>query len=428
MRALGTNWQPWHWAILLGLGVRIVWVALLGGTPILDAQSYFEGAQQLASHFEYTYHGEATAYWPVGYPAALAACLLVLGSKVSSAWVLNLIAGVGSLFCLHRVASRLGFSARVATCAVWLAAFDPIYIAYSSLAVSETWFVFLMLLGTLLALEPAAARARLVLSGAVFGWAALTRPQGLLLPWLVAIAAPPAAGARVGGRLLPMALGLALVLAPWCIRNAVELRGFVPLSTNSGINLFIGNNPHAIGRYRLDDEVMAPLQRFMPDRFMGGPKEVAFDRLTQRLAFQHIGTHPLETLAQWPSKLLFTYLPDLTALGWNTQPESALRLRVLGMMSLPIAIHHIALLVLAAIGFTRARKALRARAASEHDAQGATDPPHTRALRVPLAIVGAFTLVSLVYFGMPRFHVPMLPWFELLAAIVIARGDPFEVS
>jgi hypothetical protein len=65
---------------------------------------------------------------------------------------------------------------------------------------------------------------------------------------------------------------------------------------------------------------------------------------------------------------------------------------------------------------------LRARAPGEHACDAAEGSPPTQALGLPLAIVAAFTVVSLVYFGMPRFHVPMLPWLELLAAVAIARG------
>lgn len=163
--------------MLLGAALRAGWIGLLAGDPVFDAKTYLELAKQLASACEYSHEGQATAYWPVGYPAALGAFFLVVGVKLSSAWLLNLAAGVGSLFCLHRIATSLGLSRRVADCAVFLAAINPVYITYASLAVTETYFVFLVLLGTVLSVGSKVSSRRLVLGGALFGCAALTRPQ-----------------------------------------------------------------------------------------------------------------------------------------------------------------------------------------------------------------------------------------------------------
>jgi len=48
---------------------------------------------------------------------------------------------------------------------------------------------------------------------------------------------------------LVFALGIAMVVMPITIRNYVVGRDFVPLTSNAGLNLFIGNNPRSTGAY-----------------------------------------------------------------------------------------------------------------------------------------------------------------------------------
>ena len=89
--------------------------------------------------------------------------------------------------------------------------------------------------------QDAAHRAR---SG---GLASLTRPTALTLPLLVALWAWHPLGLTVGGRerarqLGVLLLGLALVIGPWTIRNALVLHAFVPVTTGGGGALMVANN------------------------------------------------------------------------------------------------------------------------------------------------------------------------------------------
>ena len=103
---------------------------------------------------------------------------------------------------------------------------------------------------TRFALVPGARRAFLV--GVCAGLASLVRPNGLvaagglLLGWLPH---------RLGGwklelpRLAALALGTALVLAPWALRNAVLFHAFIPVSTGTGEYIYMGSTPETDGRW-----------------------------------------------------------------------------------------------------------------------------------------------------------------------------------
>src|SRR5207302_946815 len=82
------------------------------------------------------------------------------------------------------------------------------------------------------------------------GLSALTAPQlivfvrvALLCDLLVCKANRPQvlrAGVTIAGI-------SAVMIAPWVVRNFLALGGFVPLRSNLGLELFIGNNPDADG-------------------------------------------------------------------------------------------------------------------------------------------------------------------------------------
>ena len=125
-----------------------------------------------------------------------------------------------------------------------------------------------VLLALLLALagrnltRPRAGNAALM--GAALGLLALTRENLIVLAPLLVIAGrgsiPSAARSAGGGRPrrsklddhpgLLLALGFLLAVAPASARNLVLSRGPSPSRHQLGVNLFIGNNPHADGLYR----------------------------------------------------------------------------------------------------------------------------------------------------------------------------------
>ena len=55
-------------------------------------------------------------------------------------------------------------------------------------------------------------------------------------------------------RACALAFGILLVMVPWTVRNAKCFGEFIPLTTNGGINLYIGNNALATTTATLPDK------------------------------------------------------------------------------------------------------------------------------------------------------------------------------
>ena len=96
------------------------------------------------------------------------------------------------------------------------------------------------------------ARPRTVfLCGLLLAFAALIRPTVLLAAaaiWVQFViitlrAGKPSVTKQTLKSPLLLALGIALGLAPWLARNAIQFRAFIPATTHGGYTLALGNNP-----------------------------------------------------------------------------------------------------------------------------------------------------------------------------------------
>ena len=95
-----------------------------------------------------------------------------------------------------------------------------------------------------------------------------------------------------------LVMGILLVLTPWTIRNHRYYGEFIPLTTNAGINLYIGNNPEATNRYHLPDESARPPYRHHESR----------KYLTHTL--RYMAENKLLTLQRYAQKLVLYWTPQ----------------------------------------------------------------------------------------------------------------------
>ena len=232
---------------VLALVVRLgVVIATPGYVPRHDDRDYDRIAWSMAQGRGYPptrarqgsryVHVWADAYRPPLWPAVLGAVYATAGHRLAPARVVQALLGALAILALSWVALRLLTPRAAWWAGVVGAVYLPLALVSSSL-VSETLFVVLELVALGLALE-ARERRRLgpaAAAGAAVALATLTRLNGVvLLAAVLPLVAPRGRRlAAVGATLVPFAL----VIAPWTIRNAVELHAFVPVSTESGTTL-----------------------------------------------------------------------------------------------------------------------------------------------------------------------------------------------
>jgi hypothetical protein len=391
--------------LLTGLVLRLAWVFSIDARPVDDFSWYHDRAVDLSEGKGLVDQGRPTAYWPVGYPAMLGALYAVTGPSVRAAQAANIVLSLAILVMAWWLGRRITGSEVAARLGMALLAVWPNQIAYTSLTATEIPFVFLLLLGVVLWIQPRAAPARSLAAGLVFGLATLVRPQAVLLPlfmgvwwWLASGRPRPTWRALAAPACLH--LGLVLALVPWTLRNDRVFGEFVFVANSGGINLYIGNNPRATGGYMEVPEILV------------ASGELERDRLAARLARQYILGHPFETFARLPAKLWHLYHKDVEGFYWNEMAmgrgDGAAPQRPLWPLKLAAQAYWVGLLACALAGL--GLLALR----------GAPGPPGPAAATAGWAVIAYFTLVFLALFGSTRFHFPMAPFLAIQAAACLA--------
>ncbi len=416
------RWSPWRAAFLLGgaaAALRIAWVLAMSREPkgLTDLTLYPLFAEGIAEGRGYLSLGQhPTAYYPPGYPFFLGSIQWIL-DRVGLGDHLVLVAGLlqavlgGVMVAAVVVAGeRLG-GRRVALVAGSLTALWPNLIVHSSLMLSETLFmaVFCVTLAALVRVSDTTAwwSVALVVSAGGLGLCTLIRPQSTLLAlpaialtWALGSMGPRMWFARMGALLV----GIVLVVAPWTIRNAVVLDGFVPVSTNTGDNLCIGFNPDTTGGF-----MAAPYCETGEFYVQGIDQELRRDTEARALALRWASGHVTELPTLSLRKLQITYANDrdglraLESFGEDEFLSDSTR-RVLGAVAdafffVTLAASVIGLVMVGVRGWRRRR----------------TDPVP---LLVVLLTLGA-AAVPVVSFADTRFKVPVAPLFALLAATAL---------
>ena len=262
-----------------------------GAATTGDPEIYEKIARSLIAGEGLVFHDPLTgvdfrAMYPPLYPLLIAGLGSMFGLGAGIYLGLNIAADLGSAALIAAIGARLG-SARAGRAAAWLFAIWPAFIMSTPFAQKES-LVLLEVLGlALILLRMERGRLPAWWEGAAFGglWACLmlTQPGLAVLPALLGLFLLPAVGWRALFRLGLVAAPVTLLLMlPWWVRNYQLLGSFVPLTTTSGIGLWIGNNPDATGGW-------VP----MPASYQGMP-EVEMSRRAGREAMQWIGAHPLD--------------------------------------------------------------------------------------------------------------------------------------
>lgn len=252
-----------RWTLLavavLAIVVRLVAALAMPANLSRDDDSYRFIANQVATEgrFARELTGRApavTAYRPPLYPMLLAGMELVDpgakdGPRDWAVLALNVCLGGATAFLAALIAMRIvpaepGRQWRAGLAAGTLAACDPLLVYNATLAMTETLAAALAagaMWAILAWLQRPCTRLAIVI-GLFLGLASLARP--IFAPWLTLVVvlawlrAPVASRRRVAiAQALVMAAAVALVLAPWVIRNAIVMGKPIASTTHGGYTL-----------------------------------------------------------------------------------------------------------------------------------------------------------------------------------------------
>lgn len=243
--------------------VRILYLIEVSGMPgfehpMVDEKWHWEWA---ASIINDSFFGAGDWFRAPLYPYFLALLHWVSGASVFWAKFLQIFLCGGTAFFIYRLAEHLfGRTAAIASGLVY--AFYGTLIFYESMFLIPVLFVMLVVWGMyrLIAYGDSQAWTTWAATGLIFGLAAISRPNILLvvpflLLWLFLKRHKTMDWKPRLRRPLLVLAGVVICIAPVTLRNAAVTGEFILISSQGGVNLYLGNNPEADGLTMLMPEV-----------------------------------------------------------------------------------------------------------------------------------------------------------------------------
>lgn len=375
-----------------------------------DAHGYWLLGQKLAAGEEYSIYDPPRRVMRMpGFPLFLAGCVRVFGPSLL--WPRLLLAGMGVVACGFVIwLGQLLVDHRTGLLAGLLAAISPTLTGFSAVILSETMFaaclVGSLVLLTRLAMAWTQADDRPIqrrvafAAGLAIAAACYVRPSWLLVAPLFGVAhvvaalwrSPP--GFTLKRSMIESAcvmLGLALLLAPWTIRNYSVTGHAIPTTLWVGPSLYDGFNPEANGD--------SNMEFFERDRLLNSMSEYDMDDEYRRRAGQFIADNPGRAVTLGFAKL---------TRYWSLWPNAA-QFQA-WWMKLTIGGFTLAMFVCAAVGTWKLRR-------------------DVRLLLLTLGPVIYFAAIHSVFVGSLRYRLPAeYPLLILTAVGLLTLWDRFRPS
>ncbi len=187
------------------------------------------------------------------YPYTLGIVFKIFGYNLFVARLIEVTIGSLSCVLLYLIAKEI-FNKRAGIIAAIIAALYAPFIFYSGILVPTVFTVFFYLVSLLIFVKVVHAPTKrgFFLFGAIAGLAVMTRASMLLflpfaLAWVMIISVDKK---KAIVNVALAAMGLLLIMTPLLVRNYIVSKDIVFLTSHAGMNLYIGNNEKADGRFK----------------------------------------------------------------------------------------------------------------------------------------------------------------------------------
>ncbi len=353
--------------------------------------------------------GDTTYFRAPFYIYCLAALYKLFGAGLWVPRLFGLVIGLISILLTYAIGSRV-FDRKVGLLAALLQALFPIFIYFESELLLDPLFMLLLEASvlTLLIWWDSGRIFHLFLAGLLLGLSAITRPTSLvLLPVLLIVII----ALRKNGRLLlrhlaAFVLGLVLTIGPIFVRNLAVAHDPVLISSQGGINLYIGNNSSSTGLTAVLPEPLGYNWRinqitYVAEQAKGRklkPGEVSSYWTGQ--AVNWILTHPGKFLSLYLRKL-YHNVENLEVSNNRSLGLFFAKVPLLGYNPLSFGIIFALAVGSLACGAARSRRA-----------------------SLLIVLILTYTFVTAFFFFTSRFRLPLIPFYLILAsyaAVIMTR-------
>jgi 4-amino-4-deoxy-L-arabinose transferase-like glycosyltransferase len=344
-----------------------------------------------------------TAYWPPGYPFFLSRLYLLFGHLPAVGSIANVLWSVIIVWLAYLLARKV-WDEPTARWTMVLMSFFPSQILFTRLLVSEMMFTALLLASLLLFFHGVNNERTnwsvVSIGGVLLGLATLTRAVAKYLPVIIILYfALQTRSFRTTVKLGVLALaGFAVVVTPWVVRNYYAV-GSASINTNTGVNLYIGNQPGSGMGYRPNLVESPPTD--------DSATESSVDSAAWHQAWAYIFEDPWAFIRRGLMKLAYFYAVDMDALLHELiiVPETSVTNRYVSLAFLTES-YYLLIIALAGLGIVARFCNPRQNCWGSH---------------LLLATILYWSAVHFVFYGSGRYHFPIIPLLAGFAASFLSH-------
>jgi 4-amino-4-deoxy-L-arabinose transferase-like glycosyltransferase len=389
----------------LGLILRMLWILLVPTQLYADWKWYDDAAYHLSQVWRYEENGVPTAYWPIGYPLFLAVIYWIFGHSYLAVHLISVLLSLCICFLTYVIAKGLvgPVAARLSLVILVLL---PGQIFYTNVLSSEILFTTLLLLMILLLLKTREQTSLLtpLIVGLLLGLLIMVRAVALILPLLIVLFYLKSSRRSFVGlkNAILAVLVTCLVLLPWMLRNKRVLDTF-SIATSGGIDLYIGNSPISSGNWVWTKQ--------NPFKDLSAPNEVENNRLGYQLATKFIIDDPVGFIIRGIKKEVYMFATDFGPIAKELDLAAQAH-GVDGFVILNIVGQtcYLVVLILSAVGLLLLLKDKERR---------------NPGLYLLVGIVTYWLGIHFVFFGIDRFHFPLVPILGIWASFfAVSQIEP----
>ena len=394
------------WILFGALLLRIIYLAIYSGMPdwdMLTVDNYYHlnWAKDIASG---NIFGDTTYFRAPFYIFCLALVFSLFGASLTIARIFGLVIGLSSLLLTFLTGKKL-FSKRTGLIAAAVQSVYPVILYFESELLLDPLFMLLLQLSVYFFVlwYREQSISSLVFMALSLGLASITRPTALLfLPLVIVFLYLSSTLWRQRVKLIAwFTLLLALIILPITIRNSVVGGEAVLISSQGGINFYIGNNkqsdgvtaamPEPLGNnWKIDD-----IRYLAESETTGELKPGAVSDFWYEKTFDEILEKPLQWGALFLKKLYYNFsnreISNNRNLAYFFSQHPILKFNFL-----PFAILF-ALSVLAIVTGYRSHWGIR----------------------LLIFLIFSYSVAVALFFFSSRFRLPLLPFYFILSAVGI---------
>ena len=307
----------------LAFVIRLVYLLELSSAPgfanpMIDEKWHWEWANEILSG---PFFGDGAWFRAPLYPYFLAFLSLITGGSVFWSKLLQLFLTAGTAVFTFRIAEAL-LNRRTAIIAGIMYALYGTFLYYETMFLIPVLFVFLLTWGMYRLVAGGYTETKsLLFTGFIFGLAAIARPNILLVVpalmfWMWFAHRRLTSSRTALTKAVLLAVGVGLAVLPVTMRNVIVTGEMILISSQGGVNLYLGNNPQANGLNMIMPEVIldeaVTWREFVPATTRAAEKEAGRDLSDAEVssfwtgkAIDFVTEHPGDFLALVGKKMAY---------------------------------------------------------------------------------------------------------------------------